>query len=54
MLHKVLARRRTRRIVAGLSVTQLRDTGIDPLDCAGRQPVFEATPFLESYLMSLR
>ena len=49
-----MACRNTRRVVQGLSETQLRDSGIDRAAILGNGPVIAADVRLATYLTSLR
>lgn len=50
----LMARRRTRQVVQGLSDAQLRDIGIDRVVVLGNRPVIEHDVRLATYLASLR
>jgi uncharacterized protein YjiS (DUF1127 family) len=53
-MHAVVARRHTRRVVQGMSETQLRDSGIDRAAVLGDRPVIDTDVRLATYLASLR
>jgi uncharacterized protein YjiS (DUF1127 family) len=53
-MHTVVARRHTRRVVQGMSETQLRDSGIDRAAVLGDRPVIDTDVRLATYLASLR
>lgn len=50
----LMARRRTRRVLQGLSDAQLRDSGLDRAAVLGNRPVIEHDARLATYLASLR
>jgi uncharacterized protein YjiS (DUF1127 family) len=50
----VMARRRTRHVVQGLSDAELRDCGIDRAAVLGNRPVIDTDARLTTYLASLR
>lgn len=53
-MRALMARRRTRQIVQGLSDVQLRDSGIDRAAVLGNRPVIDHDVRLATYLASLR
>lgn len=53
-MRALMARRRTRQVVQGLSDAQLRDSGIDRAGVLGNRPVIERDVRLATYLASLR
>ncbi len=53
-MRALMARRRTRQVVQGLSDAQLRDSGIDRAAVLGSRPVIEHDARLSTYLASLR
>ena len=54
VIHGAMARRHTRRVVAGLSDAQRRDSGIDPALVLGNRPAIEVDARLATTLASFR